>query len=469
MDAPTGPHLSRELSSRQREVAALIAAGKTNGEIAEELGISLQGAKYHVSELLRALDLDTREEVAEWWRQQRGMRARFAVTARWSRMPALVKWGLGGAAAAGVAVVAVFALEAFIGGEDQRLPRADELLVAYTQPTEWDCSYADGYCRGTDWNLRLAGAEDRLLASGTRWEALALSNDGRHLAGLEAATRQSPAQIHVFDLRSGDSRNSSVPEPVHAIEFVPETGRLIAFHVDGAIEFDVDLNRLREASLADGHRRIPDRDFRAEWNTHGELLLIQITQYALVFNPTTMAFVQPAPTDEIAWLTEARQVAGARGPSFISWAPTGELEVLYLAFAEETSEGYTEAWTFRASISEQGEMEWDHQIGDLDDAMARSRAEGSTLDSPDEQVKLFRLGSLFGDSSPVYTYLTVETEGALRDEVSSEPGLRFSAAWEQNEGTSLVRLPLTIDGDVPPPERVGEFHGIVFTMVALQR
>lgn len=67
---------SLELTPRQRQVLRLIAAGKTNADIGESLGISLDGAKWHVSEILAKLDVATREEAADWWRAQRaGARA----------------------------------------------------------------------------------------------------------------------------------------------------------------------------------------------------------------------------------------------------------------------------------------------------------------------------------------------------------------------------------------------------------
>lgn len=44
-----------ELTPRQREVLELVARGKTNPEIAETLGITLDGAKFHVSEILDRL------------------------------------------------------------------------------------------------------------------------------------------------------------------------------------------------------------------------------------------------------------------------------------------------------------------------------------------------------------------------------------------------------------------------------
>lgn len=54
---------SNQLSSRQEEVAALVATGLTNRAVAEELGISVDGIKYHVSEILGRLGLSTREGI----------------------------------------------------------------------------------------------------------------------------------------------------------------------------------------------------------------------------------------------------------------------------------------------------------------------------------------------------------------------------------------------------------------------
>jgi DNA-binding CsgD family transcriptional regulator len=72
----------RDLSPRQREVLALVAAGKTNGEIAEHLGISLDGAKWHVSEILAKLGVATREEASDWWRERQGVGHRISQAVR---------------------------------------------------------------------------------------------------------------------------------------------------------------------------------------------------------------------------------------------------------------------------------------------------------------------------------------------------------------------------------------------------
>jgi len=71
-----------ELTERQRQVLRLIAAGKTNAEIGAALNISLDGAKWHVSEILSRLDVATREEAAEWWRERERPLARLGATLR---------------------------------------------------------------------------------------------------------------------------------------------------------------------------------------------------------------------------------------------------------------------------------------------------------------------------------------------------------------------------------------------------
>ena len=44
----------------------LIRDGRSNREIAEELGISLQGVKYHVTEILGKLGVEGRQQAARW-------------------------------------------------------------------------------------------------------------------------------------------------------------------------------------------------------------------------------------------------------------------------------------------------------------------------------------------------------------------------------------------------------------------
>jgi DNA-binding CsgD family transcriptional regulator len=54
-----------ELSPQQREVALLLAQGRTNPEIAEALGLTLNTASYHVKQVYAKLDVNDRDAVSE--------------------------------------------------------------------------------------------------------------------------------------------------------------------------------------------------------------------------------------------------------------------------------------------------------------------------------------------------------------------------------------------------------------------
>lgn len=113
----TGYHQARtlDLTPRQREVLALIAKGHTNAQIAEQLGVSLDGAKWHVREILARLDVETREEAAAWWTREHTPWRRVARGLGFGAFPATA--GVVGAAA--VVVVAVVAAVAIIVSLDR--------------------------------------------------------------------------------------------------------------------------------------------------------------------------------------------------------------------------------------------------------------------------------------------------------------------------------------------------------------
>lgn len=58
------------LTPRQHEVLELVREGLTNPQIAERLGISPDGAKWHVKEILWKLNVPSREEAARWRRER---------------------------------------------------------------------------------------------------------------------------------------------------------------------------------------------------------------------------------------------------------------------------------------------------------------------------------------------------------------------------------------------------------------
>jgi hypothetical protein len=57
-------------------VLDLLARGYTNSRVAEAPGISLDGAKWHVREILDELQVDSREEAAAYWRARQRLPAR---------------------------------------------------------------------------------------------------------------------------------------------------------------------------------------------------------------------------------------------------------------------------------------------------------------------------------------------------------------------------------------------------------
>lgn len=101
-----------ELSERKRRILDGVAAGKSNGVLAQELGISVDGVKWHVSELLGDTGCEDRHELAAWWRRVRGPVAPAALTLGWPSRSTLVGFGR---FALGIAMTAVLALGVIAG------------------------------------------------------------------------------------------------------------------------------------------------------------------------------------------------------------------------------------------------------------------------------------------------------------------------------------------------------------------
>jgi len=130
MSSRSGSHVKlegrHELSERQQEVLALMAEGRTNYEIAEALDLSLEGAKYHVSEILGKLGVDSREEAIAWWRGHRPVRERLPQRMRFL-WPAL-GW-VGGVAAVGVAGLVALGMVLHFVGTSQESPDSGPAAV----------------------------------------------------------------------------------------------------------------------------------------------------------------------------------------------------------------------------------------------------------------------------------------------------------------------------------------------------
>jgi ATP/maltotriose-dependent transcriptional regulator MalT len=65
------PLITDPLSAREREVAAMVAQGKSNRQIASDLYLSERTIENHISKILRKLERTSRTEIAAWATQQR--------------------------------------------------------------------------------------------------------------------------------------------------------------------------------------------------------------------------------------------------------------------------------------------------------------------------------------------------------------------------------------------------------------
>ena len=185
------PSIRVELTGRQREVLAMIERGATNGEIAEHLGLSLEGAKWHVREIFGRLGVDSREEAVERWREARPR--------AWAPLAATL-FGVSAAAAVAVVVVSIIVVRSSgtvstgapeaVASEDAG-PTALQIEVneAVPQPALREVAAGDGWrLLLADDGLGMPPAAERLLAVGYDQEPPrvdVLGKDGRIAARVE--------------------------------------------------------------------------------------------------------------------------------------------------------------------------------------------------------------------------------------------------------------------------------------------
>lgn len=119
------------LTARQQQVLHLLERGYTNAQIAEELGISLDGAKFHVGEIIGKMQVSTRDEAVGAWRarQRRALTAVVFTGVRWGA-------GLAAVAALVVIVVAVRGLSAGDEPGEQSLAPAKTPAAAQSSPPD---------------------------------------------------------------------------------------------------------------------------------------------------------------------------------------------------------------------------------------------------------------------------------------------------------------------------------------------
>jgi DNA-binding CsgD family transcriptional regulator/dipeptidyl aminopeptidase/acylaminoacyl peptidase len=169
---PPHPEL---LTPREQEVFALLRQGLTNEEIGRRLGISLDGAKYHVSEILSKLGVSSRREAAQVSlepSQRRGLWASLPLFLRRGTSSTLVK-----VAAAGVISAAVVALSLLLLGLIEMSGRSYDLEAT---PIVWVEATLPGPALSELANPWLDELEDDARTTGLSdvWQVYAMALDG---------------------------------------------------------------------------------------------------------------------------------------------------------------------------------------------------------------------------------------------------------------------------------------------------
>ena len=215
-----------EFTRRQREVLRLLAAGKTNPEIGEALGISLDGAKWHVSEILGKLDVATREEAAEWWQAHDRLHSRFT-RALHALVPGSVwlKVGAGVAVAAGV-LVAGGARGAIFGGGDQGTQGAS--VAGSAQPGGQEVTQVGITVRVTGFiaddtrtviGLIVEGRDDLGAAAFPRAQARLVDQKGRIYAESGGKADQENPRLSTHYFPPLDTGTTSVTLEINGLSF----------------------------------------------------------------------------------------------------------------------------------------------------------------------------------------------------------------------------------------------------------
>lgn len=143
------------LTPREWEVLGLLREELTNEQIADRLGITERGARYHVSEILSKLGVSSRQEAADWHPEEAAPeRTRLTRLRRWALAPLALK--IAGAAFAGVAIIGATALAlgvALTGGDDPASDSSAAELHPLIGADHWHAKYGIWICGELQPNL----------------------------------------------------------------------------------------------------------------------------------------------------------------------------------------------------------------------------------------------------------------------------------------------------------------------------
>jgi DNA-binding CsgD family transcriptional regulator len=334
-----------ELTERQRQVLRLISAGKTNAEIGEALGISLDGAKWHVSEILARLDVATREEAAEAWRarQRLGPRLRRLTGALF---PA-TGWKAISIAAALGAVGSVALLLVLIGRESSVLTTPETsthawVAFAFPLPTETNAApirVFDALDPGTGRDLGAPGHY-----ANPKW-----SPDARQL-GTVQLTSENSVRFLLFDRQSGRARVIPLRGMLQDYSWSPDSSRVAAVTEEVVAVFDREGRELGSIAVPPN----PDGTFSgrglvtSNWSPDSRYFVTQPNNLLVVMDRDgqgtvyvprdfvpgvspggVQAYRWASPTEllvlgvpEASDNSQRREWAVAVGPNGLTWTPT---------------------------------------------------------------------------------------------------------------------------------------------------
>ncbi len=336
MEARTRTELP-QVTERQLEVARLIAAGLDNPRIAEALGISLSGAKYHVSELLGRLDLSSREEIGEWYRAQGTARSK---PRRFSFAPVGWAAALGSVGAAAIAAVAI-ALGSSGGGGPVSPPTAAPSAAATAAPGEGAFVAAarpqvEQRMRFTstlleDGSVLLAGGQSRESRDEIRSEIYDPPSDSFELTGTTIVPRYSHVAVRLLDGRAlllggltidPDTLDATVVASIEAYDPATE-----AFELQGSM---LEPRWAHAAAVLDsGHVLISGGVLNND--AEGQPLA---TAAAELYDPATGAFTATGPMNvarrdhQLTRLLDGRVLVSGGGPLEVYDPGSGEFSLL---------------------------------------------------------------------------------------------------------------------------------------------
>ncbi len=290
------------LTPREREVLEHLAQGRTNAEIAYDLGIRFDTARWHVSEVLSKLGVATREEAAAVFRSEK--RKQSLPRRAFAGIPALLAIGTTSAVVVvGIALFVSFAMDD--GDPDEVL----QPLVAYAE------------------------------------------HDERNLLGLD----QDPAPLRVINAHTHHETEIGSPAHYLAVQWAPGAERLFALVVERApppvvrtyvpmlIEFPGGAAQRLDFEQTHGP---PTRNDMAWWSPDGSRMVLRWSDYLLLCGPDGQLIreLDPgpgagAPPGPAVWSPDGERIAARFGDVAVIFDRSGSQ-----VFSFESGSGWPLFW-----------------------------------------------------------------------------------------------------------------------------